>query len=63
MGRYSYCLQGDTTQGIPHTMTIINLLCFPIWVLIIPDSPASALWSNQQKHLVVKQEKLGENVL
>jgi hypothetical protein len=41
---YCYCLQGSVTQGVPCTVTITNLLCFAAWVLIIPDSPARALW-------------------
>jgi hypothetical protein len=28
---------GDIAQDVPYTATIIDLLCFPIWVQITPD--------------------------
>jgi hypothetical protein len=41
---YCYYLQDGITQGVSCTATITVLL-FPIWVLIIPDSPIRALGS------------------
>jgi hypothetical protein len=55
---YCYRLWGGITQGVPYTATITDLLCFPVWVLIIPDSPTSLC--QQQRYLVAKQEKLGK---
>jgi hypothetical protein len=37
-------LTGAIAQGVPHTATITDLLCFPIWVLIISDSSTRDLW-------------------
>jgi hypothetical protein len=31
-------------QGAPRTATISDLLCMPIWVLIITDLSTRALW-------------------
>jgi len=35
---------GVGAQGDPCTATISDLLCVPIWFLIIPDSSTRALW-------------------
>jgi hypothetical protein len=37
-------LRGGTAQGVPSTETISDLLCFPIWFLIISDSSTKDLW-------------------
>jgi hypothetical protein len=37
-------LQGSITQGVTYGATISDLLCVPIWLLIIPDSSTRALW-------------------
>jgi hypothetical protein len=52
---YYYCLWGGITYSAPHTATITDLLLFPIKVLVISDSELSG--SNQQRHLVSKQEE------
>jgi hypothetical protein len=38
-----YCLRGGIAQCVQYTATNIDLLCVPIWVLIIPDSSTRAL--------------------
>jgi hypothetical protein len=37
-------LRGGIAQGVPYTATMSDLLRFPIWVLIIPESSTRALW-------------------
>jgi hypothetical protein len=37
-------LRGGFAQGLPYIATISNLLCVPVWVLIIPDSSIRDLW-------------------
>jgi hypothetical protein len=54
-------LRGGIAHGVPCTATNTSPLFFPIWILIIPDSPTRALYgSNQQTHIVAKQEKLSK---
>jgi hypothetical protein len=36
--------RGGIAQGVPYTATVTDLLCFPVWVLIIPDSSKRGLW-------------------
>jgi hypothetical protein len=40
----SILLRGGFAQGVLHTATIIDLLCFFMWVTFIPDSPTRAVW-------------------
>jgi hypothetical protein len=37
-------LRCSIAQGVPCTATIYALLCFPVSVLIIPDSSTTAVW-------------------
>jgi hypothetical protein len=46
-----FLLRGGIVQGVPDTATIADLLCVPIWVLIIPDSFTRALWQLQAQTL------------
>jgi hypothetical protein len=58
-GSYCYCLRGGIPHGVPYTETCIDLLCFSIWVLIIPDSSTRALWqSYQQSHLETSRRNM-----
>jgi hypothetical protein len=41
---YWLLLWGGIVQGVPRTATIFDLLCVPIWVLIIPYPSERALW-------------------
>jgi hypothetical protein len=60
-GYYCCYYFGVGAQGDHCTVTIYDLLCVSIWVLIIPDSSTRELSDNyQQRHLLAKQKKLGE---
>jgi hypothetical protein len=52
-----YCYCGDIAQRVPYTATITDLLCFPIWILIIPDHPLEPSSGSQQRRLEAKQEE------
>jgi hypothetical protein len=41
---YCYYLLGGIAQGVQYTAIITDLLCFPIWVIIIPELNTRALW-------------------
>jgi hypothetical protein len=47
---------GGIAQGIPNTVTITDLL-------FVPHPSSNHSWLIQHRHLVVKQEKLGEKWL
>jgi hypothetical protein len=53
---YCYCLWGGIAQGVPYTVTITDLSCFPVRVLIIPDSPTSLC----QQQTEIPSSKAGE---
>jgi hypothetical protein len=55
---------GVGAQDDPGLATISDSLCVLICFLIIIDAPTRALWKlgYQQRHLVQKQKKLGEEM-
>jgi hypothetical protein len=48
--------------GVPYTATITDLLCVPIWVLIVPDSSTKAVLKLTAETLVAKQENIGKKL-
>jgi hypothetical protein len=53
---------GVGAQGDPCAATISDLLCFPIWFLIMPDSSTGTLWKLPAETSSAKREKLGEEI-
>jgi hypothetical protein len=39
-----FLLRGGILQGVPYTTTIVDVLRFPIWVLINPDWTTRSFW-------------------
>jgi hypothetical protein len=53
---YYYCLLDGIVQGVSYTASITDLLCFPICVLIISDTPPDLSDSNHYIHRAATQE-------
>jgi hypothetical protein len=41
---YWLLFRGEIVQSLPCTAAISDLLCVPIWVIIVPDSSTRPLW-------------------